>query len=118
MLIHPNAEAILDFWWQSQDQPHKTERLKNLKITIGINNDMGSSCAQLLEGQRLARLVGKTRTSFGIGKEVIETITERNHQNIEDDLTVTRQCLTIQAALKLRSVVTRTMSSSFFFFSL
>lgn len=44
--------------------------------------------AQLLKGERLARLVGKARPSLRVGKQMLETVAQHHRQHIKHDLTI------------------------------
>ena len=50
----------------------------------------GTMGAQLLKGQRLMRLVGKSYPPLRVGKQMIETVAQHYRQYIKDDLTIAR----------------------------
>ncbi len=44
--------------------------------------------AQLLKGDRLARLVGESCPSLRVGKQMIQTVAQYYRQYVKDDLTL------------------------------
>src|SRR5215813_1283419 len=46
--------------------------------------------AQLLKGQRLPRLVGKSRSPLRVGKQMVQAVAQHHRQHIKDDLTIAR----------------------------
>src|SRR4029434_392200 len=44
--------------------------------------------AQLLKGDRLARLVGEARSSPRVSKQMIQTVAQHYRQHVKDDLTI------------------------------
>src|SRR6266446_9302164 len=63
-------------------------RWKYLKIPTRIHNDMGPLATELLQGYRLARLVGKACPRMRITKEMIQTIAQQYTQKIKHNLTI------------------------------
>src|SRR5262245_42481594 len=74
MCVKPMAQTILGRSRQLQDEMRKTERLKDFKETPSIHDNMRALGTQLLKGERLARLVGKSNTPLCVGKQMIKTI--------------------------------------------
>src|SRR5574341_2555248 len=74
MCVKPMAQLILGRSRQLQDELRKTERLKDFKEAPSIYNNMRALGTQLLKGERLARLVGKSNTRLYVGKQMIQTI--------------------------------------------
>ena len=64
----------------------EAERLKDFKVSAGIDNHLGAARFQLLKGNRLACLVSKTCARLGVGEEMIQTVTQDQRQQIEDNL--------------------------------
>src|SRR2546421_6847033 len=74
MLGQPCLQSVLYGWRQLQDHLDKTQGLKDFKVTPSIHDNMRPLGAQLLKGDRLARLVRKTRTGLCVGKQMIQTV--------------------------------------------
>src|SRR6266568_67840 len=90
MLYQPRAQLLLCRWGQLQDHLHKAQRLKNGKIATSVDNNMRAWGAQLLKGNRLARLVGTARSRLCVGKHMIQTVAQDHCQYIKDDLALAR----------------------------
>src|SRR6266446_2525385 len=88
MFTQPRSQPCLNRWSQTQNQVHKGQRLKYLKIPTRIHNDMGPLATELLQGYRLARLVGKACPRMRITKEMIQTIAQQYTQKIKHNLTI------------------------------
>jgi hypothetical protein len=52
----------------------KTERLKDFKEASSVHDTRRALGTQLLKGERLARLVGKSHTRLYVGKQMRKTI--------------------------------------------
>ncbi|HSX80124.1 MAG TPA: hypothetical protein VLQ80_16325 [Candidatus Saccharimonadia bacterium] len=74
MCVKPMAQPILGRSRQLQDEMRKTERLKDCKEAPSVHDNMRALRTQLLKGERLARLVGKSHTRLCVGKQMIQTI--------------------------------------------
>src|SRR5947209_20590614 len=74
MLGQPCLQSVLYGWRQLQDHLDKTQGLKDFTVTPSIHDNMRPLGAQLLKGDRLARLVRKTRTGLCVGKQMIQTV--------------------------------------------
>src|SRR5947209_5098920 len=74
MLGQPCLQSVLYGWRQLQDHLDKTQGLKDFKVTPSIHDNMRPLGTQLLKGDRLARLVRKTRTGLCVGKQMIQTV--------------------------------------------
>ena len=72
MCVKPMAQLILGRSRQLQDEMRKTERLKDFKEAPSVHDNMRALGTQLLEGERLARLVGKSNTRLYVGKQMIK----------------------------------------------
>src|SRR5215468_2821404 len=88
MLYQPRAQLLLCRWGQLQDHLHKAQRLKNGKVAPSVDNNMCALGAQLLKGNRLARLVGKASARLCVGKQMIQTVAQYHRQYIKDDLAI------------------------------
>ena len=73
MCVKPMAQPILGRSRQLQDEMCKTERLKDFKEAPSVHDNMRALGTQLLKGDRLARLVGKSNTPLCVGKQMIKT---------------------------------------------
>src|SRR5437879_11368405 len=74
MCVKPMAQLILGRSRQLQDEMRKTERLKDFKEAPSVHDNMRALGTQLLKGERLARLVGKSNTRLYVGKQMIKTL--------------------------------------------
>src|SRR5437763_7985547 len=72
MCVKPMAQPSLGRSRQLQDEMRKTERLKDFKEAPSVHDNMRALGTQLLKGERLARLVGKSNTPLCIGKQMIQ----------------------------------------------
>src|SRR6516162_5845529 len=91
MLYQPRTQLLLCRWGQWQDHLHKAQRLTNGKVAPSVDNNMGALGAQLLKGNRLARLVGKASSRLCVGKQMIQTVAQDHRQYINDDLALARR---------------------------
>jgi hypothetical protein len=73
LLYQPHAPVLLSRWGQLQDHLHKAQRLKNGKAAPSVDNTMRAMGAQLLKGNRLARLVGKASSRLCVGPPAANT---------------------------------------------
>ena len=69
-----------------QDHLDEAQGLKDVKIAPCVHDNMRALGAQLLKGNRLARLVGKARSRLCVGKQMIQTVAQDHCQSIKDDL--------------------------------
>src|SRR5437667_12565095 len=72
MLCQPRAQVLLHRWGQVQHHLDKAQGLKDGKIPPRIHDTMRPWGAQLLKGERLARLIGKSRPRLRVGKQMIQ----------------------------------------------
>src|SRR5262245_13440404 len=73
MCVQPMAQPLLGCSRQLQEERRKTQRRKNVKAAPSVHDNMRALGTQLLKGERLARLVGKSRTCLCVGKQMIQT---------------------------------------------
>src|SRR5712691_7275413 len=88
MFCQPRAQVLLHQGRPLQDHLDKAQRLKDFKVASRIHDNTRALGAQLLESDRLARLVGKPRSCLRVDKQMIETIAQHHRQHIKDDLTI------------------------------
>ena len=81
-------QVLLHSWGQLQGHLDKAQGLKDFKVTPSVHDDMRALGTQLLKGDRLARLVGKSCPSLRVGKQMIQTVAQNHRQHIKDDLTI------------------------------
>ena len=82
MFVKPMPQPFLHSGWQLQQQLHKTQGLEDFKIAPCVHDNMRALGAELLEGDRLACLVGKAYRFLGVGKQMIETVAQHHSQHI------------------------------------
>jgi hypothetical protein len=58
-----------------QDQLHKAEGLKDFKVAASVYDNMRPLSAELLKGDRLTCLVGKSTPGLCIRKEMVQAVT-------------------------------------------
>lgn len=64
------------------------ERLKKLKITSSVNNHVGTTRAELLKRDCLPGFAREFSASLRVGEQLVETVSQHDHQQIKDDLAV------------------------------
>src|SRR4030095_529978 len=74
MCVKPMAQPILGRSRKLQDEMRETERLKDFKEASSVHNNMRALGTQLLKGERLACLVGKSSTRRYVGKQMIQAV--------------------------------------------
>ena len=74
MCVKPMTQPILGRSRQLQDELCKTERLKDCKEAPSVHDNRRALGPQLLKGERLARLVGKSNPRLCVGQQMIQTI--------------------------------------------
>ena len=90
MFVKPMSQPLLYGSRQLQDHMHKTQGLKDCKMTSRIRNALRSSATKLVKRQRLTGRVGKTGPRLRVRKQLGETLAQDHGGTRKDHLTVAR----------------------------